>query len=1100
MDILSGLSITGNYLNSKPDRQKKRRHTKSVRNIKPNGKNIYDSWNVKSHRRNTKRIATDRYKKARKPLKTGIVPNIYNQVISVNKEREARIKKIKERERKKYGIEGFGSFNQPDHDSVFSDDTRSMISGESVATIEDPQGLFRKSLNFNNKKLHEEKLRDTFDPRNPGFLSQFEPMRIDNPKDPVSSNNIENKIGRGSNVRRMQMERKMALDGGFSDFRKGSDMTYNVVSGNDFIHNNMVPWFKRGAGKGYGPDTDMQRKLDDVKQRKMETFTGSLNNLEYRPKTERRPLFNPQVGLTNIYGTPNFTDYMQSRYIPSRERRNELVHQPIRTTPGLNLGYNEVSKQGYHDYFRALPRTVDETRTATNPKISYGNVVIPGKKGDRRAPIPNVAKRKPETYKENDPRDLVKSTSYYRAPSIYGHYDAPSTNRQMTSRAYYPPAKFDSTVHKPESLYERTKISHKENFNHPSPRNVTGIDQEKSTGNVKSYHFKPTMRMAHQHRTWVNPAQGHEQKKQPGFDYGDVPQPTMRDLSQHRTWLNPAQGHEHKKQPGFNYGDVPQPTMRDLSQIRGWVNAAKGHELEKQPAFDYGAGVPDPTCRDLTQNRTWVNAAKGHEMNKQPAFDYNDVPDPTIRNTTEVKSWLNAAKGHEMNKQPAFDYNDVPDPTIRNTTEKRTWVNPSHGHEINKPPAFDYSDVPDPTIRNTTEVRSWLNAAQGHELNKPPAFDYNDVPDPTIRNTTEVKSWLNAARGHEINKPPAFDYNDVPDPTLRNLTEVKSWLNAAQGHEYKKAPAFDYNDVPDPTLRNLTERKTWLTGARGHEFEKSPAFDYNDVPDPTLRNLTERKTWLTGARGHELEKAPAFNYNDVPDPTLRNLTEKKTWLTGARGHGREKAPAFDYNDVPDPTLRNLTEVKSWLNAPHLHGKLKGGYLAEQEGVTAPPTMRQLTQNKAYQGPLGFPEREKPGHIIAHQRTIARPTMRQMTQHKTHNNPIGHAEKQRSRADVSSSLVNVMKDITNKNRAPTTSNYDKGPTHDYTMTEFCEPIQINRDIYPNMEGQRPLQCVPTMHTRFGNVLPQWSWRFDTCVVDNLKTNPFINNIVHKSIDY
>ena len=101
------------------------------------------------------------------------------------------------------------------------------------------------------------------------------------------------------------------------------------------------------------------------------------------------------------------------------------------------------------------------------------------------------------------------------------------------------------------------------------------------------------------------------------------------------------------------------------------------------------------------------------------------------------------------------------------------------------------------------------------------------------------------------------------------------------------------------------------------------------------------------------------------------------------------------------------------------------------------------------------------------------------------------------------LVNIGKDnatIMRDGGAPTTCNYDKIPTYEHTMVQLCDPIQINRDVYGNMAGQRPLQCVPTMYTRSANDLPQQSWRFDHHIVDSLKTNPFINNVVHKSVEY
>ena len=82
----------------------------------------------------------------------------------------------------------------------------------------------------------------------------------------------------------------------------------------------MVPFFSQ---KSIGASVDDYEHYANITTRKMDQFTGSLNNENYRPKTERRPLFNPTVGLTNIYGNPIRTPDYDGRYVPSKERRNE---------------------------------------------------------------------------------------------------------------------------------------------------------------------------------------------------------------------------------------------------------------------------------------------------------------------------------------------------------------------------------------------------------------------------------------------------------------------------------------------------------------------------------------------------------------------------------------------------------------------------------------------------------------------------------------------------------------------------------------------------------------------------------------------------------
>ena len=66
--------------------------------------------------------------------------------------------------------------------------------------------------------------------------------------------------------------------------------------------------------------------LESIKQ-KLELFTGSSNNPNWRPKVERAPLFSPLIGASNLYGDPVRTDEYKARYFPGNEKRNELPFQ-----------------------------------------------------------------------------------------------------------------------------------------------------------------------------------------------------------------------------------------------------------------------------------------------------------------------------------------------------------------------------------------------------------------------------------------------------------------------------------------------------------------------------------------------------------------------------------------------------------------------------------------------------------------------------------------------------------------------------------------------------------------------------------------------------
>ena len=154
-------------------------------------------------------------------------------------------------------------------------------------------------------------------------------------------------------------------------------------------------------------------------------------------------------------------------------------------------------------------------------------------------------------------------------------------------------------------------------------------------------------------------------------------------------------------------------------------------------------------------------------------------------------------------------------------------------------------------------------------------------------------------------------------------------------------------------------------------------------------------------------------------------------------------------------------------------------------------MRQLTQHNNHQQPLGNQANERGAYQVAHQTTVAIPTLRQLTQHNTYQQPLKSNTQQRSRADANNSLVNVTKE-------KTVSNYNMGPNLNYTTVELRDPVQINRDLYPVMSGQNTSYCIPILHTRMPNQHPQWTERnTEKYQLDNLNTNPFVNNLVHKS---
>ena len=171
----------------------------------------------------------------------------------------------------------------------------------------------------------------------------------------------------------------------FYEMNDNEDYTLNVTK--DLTHNNMQPYFRK---KNYGTD---YKQTTDIFQQKTDLFTGSRKQEDWRPKAEVENLFKPAEYGGYVYGRPNQNELFKSRYIPSMQRNGEKPFQEIRVQPGLNLGINEESTIGFHDPYRALPKTIDELRTVNNPRLTYNQPVIPGLK-EAQGPLKSKVNKK----------------------------------------------------------------------------------------------------------------------------------------------------------------------------------------------------------------------------------------------------------------------------------------------------------------------------------------------------------------------------------------------------------------------------------------------------------------------------------------------------------------------------------------------------------------------------------------------------------------------------------------------------------------------------------------------------------------------------------
>lgn len=216
-----------------------------------------------------------------------------------------------------------------------------------------------------------------------------------------------------------------------NDGNEYKSLTGNMVQKNDLKHNNMVPFF------GSKVKTSQDR---NVNESRLDNMVGSGS--QHFRKQETAPLFKPQENMQWGHGMPTATNFIQSRMNPSMSMSNVKPFQEIRVGPGLSEKGGVLGSGGFNAGMEQrekwIPKTVDELRAKTNPKTTYGGVILGGKNPvTNRGVIGNVEKYRPDTYFVNGPERYLTTTGIEKAQTARSIQVMPEENRQTTTTSYY---------------------------------------------------------------------------------------------------------------------------------------------------------------------------------------------------------------------------------------------------------------------------------------------------------------------------------------------------------------------------------------------------------------------------------------------------------------------------------------------------------------------------------------------------------------------------------------------------------------------------------------------------------------------------------------
>ena len=209
-------------------------------------------------------------------------------------------------------------------------------------------------------------------------------------------------------------------------------LTGSYVDESNFSHNNMIP---------FGGTKSTQQTLNGTRSDAMlDNMSGSGS--QYITKQERAPLFKPEDNVQLAHGQPNMNDFFQSRSNPSLKFNNMKPFESEMVAPGLNAGYSSQGVGGLNAGMEAreayMPKSVDDLRVATNPKLEYN---LDNHQGPASSGVKNIGmmgkmeQHKPDTFYAQSEDRWLKTTSEVKAQTSRPTQEVHDTAR-MHSESY----------------------------------------------------------------------------------------------------------------------------------------------------------------------------------------------------------------------------------------------------------------------------------------------------------------------------------------------------------------------------------------------------------------------------------------------------------------------------------------------------------------------------------------------------------------------------------------------------------------------------------------------------------------------------------------
>ena len=539
-------------------------------------------------------------------------------------------------------------------------------------------------------------------------------------------------------------------------------LTGEPIDKNNFIHNNMTPFF----------GGSIKQNVDDyANQELFENFTGTDST--YQKKKEIAPLFKPKTNVTNPYGLQSLDGFMNERYVVGNIRNNISPLEKIYVGPGLNKGYNNNPTGGFQqadtrDY--VLPKTVNETRVKTNPKVSYYGRIISGEKINKPGKIGCIEKNRPDTFFIENPDRYFTTTGNCIAarqrPNIVMKYVNRPKNEKKSRIG---PA---GTTHgSSEPVRSKVKNSTKQQLSKYANGIVNATGKWDSNNSSNSDYGKSNIKLPCNKRnlTCKNNRNGNLQFSE---KFGSSKRNNQRPRFTRKTnvignprWSGNVNGISNKGSVIYDPNDIARATIKETNIHNNRKGNLNSTGPNKGTVYD-----PNDITRTTIKETNIHNNRKGNlnstGPNKGTVYDPNDIARTTIKET----NIHNNRDGNISEYKRSSMRN--PNERLKVTTKQTTLLSNLTGNieKQNRNDAYKDSNIEAIETNRQYTSREYAGDAQGSAEGGYQVTE-TEAPNTNRQFTTDLEYSGIAGGGSEMQP---MSYSDIYNSTIKSIRDETS--------------------------------------------------------------------------------------------------------------------------------------------------------------------------------------------------------------------------------------------------------------------------------------------------------------------------------------